>query len=163
MSPITVGLLWVLTRVAIVAAAFAGVVLACGCAFRYPPADRLGGPERPHPTAEQIAALVRTSTPVAHLEAPFELRFFPAVVLAGGATWQTCHVPTSWNAVRVATAFEGKFASDVPADRYQPRLVESIPCGKFSGVCAVLLPNGDVRRIERAIESRGECNSGGRP
>jgi hypothetical protein len=63
--------------------------------------------------------------------------------------------------VRVAMAFDGTgLLTDKAIEHHGPRLVERIPCGRWTGVCSVLLPGGDVRRIERSIESRGECNSG---
>jgi hypothetical protein len=132
-----------------------------GCALRYPPADPHVDAEHQPPTAAELLALLDAPTSAVHLEAPFELRFYPAFVLAGGATWMTCHTPPNWNAVRVATTFEGKFSSDVPADAYQPRLVEGIACGSWVGVCVVLLPSGQTKRIERKIESKGDCTSGG--
>lgn len=126
-----------------------------GCALTYPPGDPGYPPERLHPTPEQIAALMQSTGAPSVAEAPFALRFYPAFVLAGGATWQTCHVPPSWQATRIAVTFEGKGSSDVPAYLYAPRLVEHIPCGKWTGACLVRLPTGEIRRVEQTLESRG--------
>lgn len=127
------------------AAAFALALTSCG--------PRPFVPERPHPTPEQISALARVD--VRHSRAvstPAKLSLLPQIVMAGGATWVTCHVPAEHPARRIRYGVEGIRISEGPLERIQNRiLVERIACGRWLAVC--LLSNGE--RHEAAIEVAG--------
>lgn len=133
------------------------------CALWYPPhGPKTLKPESPAPSAERIAELMEIAGPVVSPERAFDLQVNPPIVFAGNATWVTCFVPRSWPRGRIVISVPGLWTADVALDRVENRyLVQHVPCGTWPVSCAVYVGNSETRRLERQIESRGECNSGG--
>lgn len=134
------------------------LVLLSGCALAYPPkGPKHYKPDTIHPSMERIRALAEIAAPINPKESAFDLRLTPAVVLAGGDVIVTCYVPQSWPKGRIAVSVAGLMASDRPLDRVENRYrVERIPCGTWPVSC-VAYTSTSTKRIDRELESRGDC------
>jgi hypothetical protein len=140
------------------------MIAAClgGCSLAYPPGDRLGAAERPHPTPAALAVLLDAPVKSEHVEAPFTLKLSAPIIMAGGATWLACYVPTSYGPGRMAIGFDGTGLYSERAIEHVERkaLIERIPCGTWVASCTIRTARGLERR-EQKLESRGECNGVG--
>ncbi len=147
--------LWAGLRAAIVTTALTGFTVTA-CAWTYPPADKLGPADKPHPTPAQMAALL-DGPPVWSIEAPFSLRLMPASVNAGGAVRITCHVPASYGPGTVRVALENitSYTRQIAYSQNE-LLAESIPCGIWIATCSIHTRRGSEFR-QQALESRGDC------
>lgn len=135
------------------------VALTDSCAATYPPADRLGAAERPHPTPAQIRALLDAPLPAAAvLAGAFRLVLTPPIVVVGGGVWVTCYVPAAEPAREVYLGIPALSSSTRPVDRIEHTLlIERIPCGPHVAVCA--LSSG--RRLEQPLRVLGgDCDDG---
>ena len=122
----------------------------------------------PHPTAEEISALARSTigdrVPSADVaETGLTLTVYPRVILQGGATWVRCLVPPSYGRGRVLVAVNGIMSSERPLDGSEYRhLVEHLPCGTYEAVCVVSSARGLERRTQQLEVRGGMCDGGER-
>lgn len=101
-------------------------------------------------------ALPRSLTLPASLD--FDVRLMPRFVMAGGAVWVTCYVPSEYRAERLRYGIEGIRMSEGPLEHLENRmLVERIPCGRWSATCA--LSTGEHRELR--LEVLGDCDGDG--
>ncbi len=135
-------------------------LLLSSCSLAYPPnGPKHLKPEAVHPTIERVRELAQIAAPAHPKESAFELRLLPAIVLAGSDAVVTCYVPPSWPKGRIAVSVGGLMASDLPLDHAENRYhIERIPCGTWPVSCAVYSGTRAAQRIERELESRGDCN-----
>jgi len=132
--------------------------LTLGCAHRTLPLEpRL-------PTQERLSELARVAPDDVPKEGPFSASVYPQVILAGHATWVSCHVPRSYRAgvLRLDVPWMG--ASEQELDLVQfKRLLERVPCGTHTISCSVFFYEGGSERRTATLIARGDCEDASGP
>lgn len=96
---------------------------------------------------------------IANREAPFEAKFYPQIVLEGGAVYFSCLVPLSYGQGIFRMEVPSLFASEGELWRVETkRLLERLPCGTYVGMCAIRTGRGDERREARLEVRGGNCD-----
>lgn len=136
-----------MTRVAITLFALA----LTGCASRYVP-------DRPHPTPERLAELMKVTKP-AEVSTRFELKA-TAFAFEGGSVRVTCYAPLRPELLErtIRYGLEGATMKEVQLSRIENSLlIDKAPCGDWVASCT--LANDERREVN--VHVKGQCNSDG--